>query len=625
MHSQENKLLKVVEKYQVLPFGSIKPNGWIRSQMQNDLDGFLGNLEVFAPDLINDPIYSTGRLHKKSKASDSKNSPSVDAGVEEQYKWWNSETQSNWWDGYIRNVILLNDKKGLEKTRKYIDKVIENQDTDGYIGIYDRSQRYNFETDNGELWAKTTILRSLLAFYDYSKDDKILNSVTKAIDNVMINYPINNSSPFTSGNEFNGGVAHGLTFTDVLDKMYQITSDKKYTDYALFLYNDFSKSYQSEKDGQLQNILEPSYMLQSHGVHTFEQLRPLIVAAYAQKNAELQKAINVYVNKIEKVTTISGGAIGDEWITSRTADATQTGYEYCSLQELMDSYSVLFQKQGDVKTLEAIENIFFNAAQGSRNPEHSCIAYLKTDNSYEMLGSKNGQTQPGRLQTRYKYSPVHKDVTVCCVPNAGRITPYFLQKSWLKEDQNTLVAALLCPNVLETTINNIPVTIDENTNFPFENKFNFKISNPKNADFILKIRKPIWAKAIVCNKNYCLDNGFIVFEEKLNDNENIELEFTAEIIIKQDANDEKYFTYGALLFARPIASNEIKVKSFKKVYDNWLYEPKNRDQFGFVQDNKAKYQNQTIELILKNLKNNQFENQKLIPIGKTILRQTSFK
>lgn len=52
-----------------------------------------------------------------------------------------------------------------------------------------------------------------------------------------------------------------------------------------------------------------------------------------------------------------------------------------------------------------IENIFFNAAQGSRNPDHSCIAYLKTDNSFEMEGSKNGLKDGEHQQTRYKYSP----------------------------------------------------------------------------------------------------------------------------------------------------------------------------------------------------------------------------
>jgi hypothetical protein len=101
---------KVEEKFKMLPFGSIKPSGWIKKQMQKDIVGFVGNLDKIVPSLINDPIYSAGRLHKNSKAKDLGNQKEGDAAGDEQYKWWNSETQSNWWDGYIRNVLLLDDK-----------------------------------------------------------------------------------------------------------------------------------------------------------------------------------------------------------------------------------------------------------------------------------------------------------------------------------------------------------------------------------------------------------------------------------------------------------------------------------------------------------------------------------
>ena len=225
---------KKAEKYQILPFGSIKPTGWLKAQMQKDVNGFVGNLDKLVPDLINDPIYSTGRLHKNSKVKDLGNNKEGDAEGSDQYKWWNSETQSNWWDGYIRNVILINDKTGLEKVTTYVEAVLKSQDADGYIGIYDKELRYNFNSENGELWSKATMYRGLLAYYEYSKDEKVWNALVKAVANVMTNYPINNSSPFSSGKAFNGGVSHGLTFTDVLDKMYQITGDTQYADYALF-------------------------------------------------------------------------------------------------------------------------------------------------------------------------------------------------------------------------------------------------------------------------------------------------------------------------------------------------------------------------------------------------------
>ena len=369
LNAQMSKPSKIKEKYKVLPFGSIQPSGWIKTQMQKDMAGFVGNLDKLVPELINDPIYSSGRLHKNSEVKDLGNLKEGDTEGSEQYKWWNSETQSNWWDAYIRNAILLNDQAALKKVETYIQQVLKSQDEDGYIGIYDKELRYQFNSENGELWSKATMYRGLLAYYEYSKDKKVWKAIVSAVDNVMKNYPIYESSPYSSGNEFNGGVSHGLTFTDVLDKMYQLTGDTKYTDYALFLFLDFSKTYQSEKDVQLTNILNPNYKLQSHGVHTFEHLRPLIIAAYTTKQDDIQKALGIYIKRIEQSTTITGGAIGDEWIAERSADATHTGYEYCSLQELLDSYSVLFQKQGNAQTAESIENIFYNAAQGSRNPQ----------------------------------------------------------------------------------------------------------------------------------------------------------------------------------------------------------------------------------------------------------------
>ena len=624
VNSQEKNPNKVVEKYQILPFGSIKPSGWLKVQMQKDVDGFVGNLDKLVPELINDPIYSSGRLHKNSKLKDLGNNKEGDTEGSEQYKWWNSETQSNWWDGYIRNVILLNDKKGLEKVDNYIQRILKTQDKDGYIGIYDKELRYNFNSENGELWSKTTMYRGMLAYYEHSKDAKLWNAIVRAVDNVMINYPINNSSPYSSGKEFNGGVSHGLTFTDVLDKMYQITGDTKYTDYALFLYRDFCKTYQCEKDVQLENILNPNYKLQSHGVHTYEQLRPLIVAAYASNDVELQKALQIYIERIEKSTTLTGGAIGDEWIAQRTANATHTGYEYCSLHELLDSYTVLFQKQGTSKSAEMVENIFYNAAQGSRNPDHSCIAYLKTDNSFGMDGTKNGEVETNRKQTRYKYSPAHQDVAVCCNPNAGRITPYFIEKSWLIENDNVLVNVLLTPNILETKIQNQLVKIETITEYPYQNKFIYKISNPKYAQFIIKIRKPSWATKVLTNDSYTIDNEFLVFDRKIGKEDKIQIEFLTEIQIKEDANKEKYFSYGPLFYAKSFESIEQKGKSYLTNFDDLFYVSKDKSSYQFIIDNQAKYENGKIEIKAKNKSNNQIETIQLVPFGKTILRQVSF-
>jgi len=615
----------IADRYQTLPFGSIKPSGWLKTQMQKDMAGFVGHLDQLIPELINDPIYGAERLHKHSKAKDLGNLKSGDAEGDEQYKWWNSETQSNWWDGYIRNAFLLDDQQAIEKIKKYIVRMLATQDEDGYLGIYDKELRFKFTGENGELWAKTTLYRGLLAYYECTKDQKVWNALIRAVDNVMANYPVNKSQPFFAGKDFSGGVAHGLTFTDVLDRMHQLTGDSKYIDYAAFLYRNFSENYSSEKDVQLKNILDPTYKLQSHGAHTYEHLRPLVVAAYATGDPELMKALQVYLERIKRCTTPTGGAIGDEWIGGRQEDATHAGYEYCSLQELMDSYIVLLQKSGETKAAEEIETIFYNAAQGSRNPEHSCIAYLKTDNSYEMLGMKNGELEPGRNQTRYKYSPVHQDVAVCCVPNAGRISPYFLQGCWFKEGENGLVASVLSPNILETSIKNVRVTIEEITEYPYQNHFIFNIKADQEIPFQLKIRKPGWATSVQTNENYRIEGGYLLFDRRFSRNDQIELEFKTEVQVKEDLNHEKYFSYGALIYAKPIAATAHEGKSYAPGFEDLTYSPSDSSRFEFFQDSQARFEEGKISVNLKNKATKETEKRELIPVGKTMLRQVTFR
>ncbi|NVO19917.1 MAG: glycoside hydrolase family 127 protein [Bacteroidetes bacterium] len=614
----------IIAKYQRIPFGSIKPSGWLKEQMQKDMAGFVGNLDQLVPELISDPIYAEGRLQKHSRAKDLGNNKEGDAEGDEQYKWWNSETQSNWWDGYIRNTLLLDDPSSRGKVKEHISKVLESQDKDGYLGIYDKETRYNFTSENGELWSKTTLLRGLLAYYEATGNEQVWDAIVKAVDNVMDNYPINKSNPFYAGKEFAGGVAHGLTFTDVLDRLYQLTGDRKYWDYATFLYLNYSRNFSCEKDIQLASIFNPDYKLQGHGAHTYEHLRPLLVAAFATGSDSLKKAVEIYLSRIRNTTTVTGGAIGDEWIAGREADATNTGYEYCSLQELLDSYSSLLQKTGNAEFADEIETIFYNAAQGSRNPDHSCIAYLKTDNSYEMLGTRNGEVEPDRNQTRYKYSPAHQDVAVCCNPNAGRISSYFLQSSWMLEGENTLVATLLAPNILETKIKGVNIKIEDETTYPYDNHCVFRIHLDSPMHLKLKIRKPGWAISVHTKEAYQLVDGYLLIERTFAPDDRVDLEFMTNVEVKENPNHEKSFAYGALVYAKPIAATEKKGRQYAPGFSDYFYSPENNSRYTFTDQGKVTFKNGKITTSLMNKETQKIEKVELVPFGKTILRQVSF-
>ncbi len=615
----------IMGAFEPLPFGSIQPTGWLKTQMEADLDGFVGHLDDLVPDLIHDPIYGAGRLHAHSEAKDLGNLKSGDAEGDYQYKWWNSETQSNWWDGYIRNVLLVGDSAQKDKVDRYITAILKTQDADGYLGIYSPELRYHFQAENGELWSKATLYRGLLAYYEGTNDPKVWKALVRAVDNVMTNYPVNASEPFFAGDGFTGGVSHGLTFTDVLHSMYQLSGDRKYLDYAVFFYQNFSKNHASEADAQLANILDPAYRLKAHGVHTYEHLRPLALAAYGSDDSTLQRALDIYLGRIARATTPAGGPIGDEWIGERDADATDVGYEYCSIHELMDSYATLLRLSGHAQYGDLMENIFYNAAQGARDPNHSCIAYLKTDNSYEMLGTKNGEAEPGRNQTRYKYSPVHQDVAVCCTPNAGKISPYFVQNAWMRQGDSTLVAALLLPNELHTTLGGKTIVIRTETDYPAGNRFVFHLSQVSPADFTLKIRKPAWATGIETSENWKEENGFVVIRRLFSSEDSIALAFSTVPRVVVSSKNEHYFFVGVQAYALPIASAESTGRTYLPGFSDRFYQPvKGVARFRYVANTPMILLGQTLRVQLENTASGKKEEVDLVPMGRTVLRQVGF-
>ena len=295
----------------------------------------------------------------------------------------------------------------------------------------------------------------------------------------------------------------------------------------------------------------------------------------------------------------------------------------------MNSYEDLFLKTGESIFGDKVEKLFFNAAQGSRDPGQSCIAYLKTDNSYYMAGGLNGDTSD-KKQTRYSYSPVHQDAAVCCVPNAGRITPYYVQNMWMKNKEG-LIASLLGPCDLSTEINRTKIHILESTSYPYNYSIEFKIEISKPTIFDIKIRKPSWVNKFSVKGDWIEKDGFIIIHKTWKNNDKIVIHFFPQPEAKTDAKNEYYFTYGALVLAHPIEVTENITRNYPlRGFHDFQYQPVSLVVYKYAGDTKPeitienKYKLQfTTSMFNPVIKKN--EAIELVPMGKTILRQVSFK
>ena len=632
---EQTVMIEMKSLKNVLPnLKEILPSGWIKEFMDKDLEnGFIGQLDYLVKELIvEDDIYGANRRGSGSEVPDL-GIVETNQESQAQYAWWNSETQSNWLDGFFRTSVMLRNQRMIEKAEKYLEQRRNTQEKDGYLGIYRPELRYQEGIENGELWAQATLMRALLAYYEYTQDPEVLESIEKALDLTMSKYPKGKSRPFSTDREDPGtccaGLSHGLAITDGYLELYRITGEEKYLEYCVFLYENFSKEKRLESDVTISNLNSNPILFRSHGVHTYEHIRALgIFSAAAGKWEILEKCLE----KLEDYLCPSGGPAGDEWIRPEGADASLTGYEYCSIHELLHSYCLLLQITGRAEWADRVEWLLFNAGKGAHHPTESAVAYLKSDNSYAME-SVFQMPQPHcnvKKQTRYKYSPTHQDVAVCCVPNAGRIMPYYLQNMWHKKE-NGFTKMLYGPSVFETEYAGSRIRIEEESSYPAGKEILLKVFSERQAVFTLTLRKPSWWMAVTVENVHCEEEGdFLAIRREWSGLTEIKITYQQKLRLHPWKNGEFYFSYGANVLSLPIASQKRTVKRYALPgLEDTEYLPKENEFYGYElpADIENRLNDGMVEsgIPVWNPNTGKEETCLFVPMGNTILRKVTFR
>ena len=545
--------------FQHLALRAVQPEGWLAARLRRDLDGFVGNLDQLAPDLIlDDDIYGADRITAAAKLKDVgalMDSDDPDAAL--QFMWWNSETQSNWREGWLRHILLVGTEAERLRVREYVDRMIETIQPDGYLGIYAPDLRFPSSGENGELWAQTTVGRALLGYIEATADRDhaalVLANLIAAADVTMRALRSEGRAPVPQG--CGGGGAHGLAYTDVLDRLADLTGDETYRQHAAWMYRAFSCSDVSESDAVASNLRDPARKFQSHGVHTYEHLRSLVVAAEVSADPLLGAALEHYLVKLSTCLTPASGPIGDEWIAGKDADAWDTGYEFCSTVELMDSLLRLMNSTGDLAYADVIEASFLNAGFGAWHPDLSAIAYLQTDNAISMAGQRFG-LEPDPVQSRYRYSPVHRQAAVCCVPNAGKLLPTYLRGAILR-DGDDVVIALFGPICAQINVRGVEVELRVVTRFPDELALQVEVIALEPVEFSLIVRKPRWALDVTTTASVdCViteQADRLVLLQTWSE-QTVEIVFAAPPRFAADARGDAYVKLGPRLYALSIPS-----------------------------------------------------------------------
>ncbi len=315
--------------------------------------------------------------------------------------------------------------------------------------------------------------------------------------------------------------------------------------------------------------------------------------------------------------------------------------------ELSHFYASALQKTGEIQYADKAEKIVFNAMQGTRNHNGKGITYCKTDNC-SILHKKSPQSAFEEEDGRYKYSPTHADMAVCCNPSYARNLPYFVSNMWMKADGG-FAAVLYGPSTLTSSYKGSLIQIEEKTNYPFSDEIEFLFTTDSEIEFKIYLRKPNWTEKLtieIAHAEINQENGFYVIKKKWKTGDKIKVSFENEIKPVYVNNNEIALQRGALVYALEIPRKEEIIKTYDlEEFTDYMVFPtdsiyrnlslngfENKENFGFkyVKDLKSNnsdfWYNGTTYLKgeLYDSKSKKNISVKLKPMGSTILRQLTF-
>ena len=610
-------------QFEFLRVGEVQPRGWLLEQIRTDATQGYGPVLDRLTDRCEVPVFDS--RHKSELAK-----PKIGE------VWWNGETTGNWLDGLIRTAYLSGDAAAKRQVDGMVTRILAMQEEDGYLGTYPRALRFEqpVTNKNGELWSQTCLFRGLLAYHEFTGRRDVLEAVRRASKLMILKYGPDKPYWKEGSVGAGGGPGHNIMFVDICEWLYRLTGDKSFVEFSRFLYDGYSELVEiRERDIQLRNLADMNQLFEGHGAHVMEHLRVPLFVHHATGDAKYRVAAENCFPKTARHLSAGGACISDEGVHQRPGSPS-IGCEYCTMLELLHSLQSGVEKTGRAPLADWIEVLAFNAAQGARQRDGKAIQYCTRDNQFEATRKGAG--------SRFKLSPTHDDVAVCCPVTALKFFPYFVNQLWMKTSDG-LVAVSYAPNELVTTVNGVKVRITSETVYPFEDEVWMTIAPEKPVKFALRLRVPGWssgAKLDAAGASVSDADGWKVLTKEWRAGDRITVAFNPAIERKAMANGEIYWKRGPLVYALPIASERKASRNYAvEGFADYEYTPeagafwdyavdKGSGEFQF--EKVAAKGNPWAEPPLRltgklfNRKSNVNELVALVPMGTSLLRRTAF-
>ncbi len=448
-----------------LPIGAIRPEGWLRTQLQLEAEGF------------------SGRLGEISQFCKYEGNGWVTPGATE--RGW--EEVPYWLKGFTDLGFVLGDTRIVAEARRWLDAVFANQQTDGYFGT-----RKNLDMKRGDepemhadkptqvidLWPNMIMLYPLRTLYEATGDKRVIPFMLQYFK-WQTTIPRDGFLP-ASWQKYRGG--------DNLDSIYWLYNR---TGQAWLL--DLAKQNHERTADWFGNI--PTW----HGVNISQGFRE--PAQYFQQTRDA-KFVDATERSYRLVIDEYGQVPGGMFAADENARPGHTGArqaaETCSMAEFLLSDEMLVKITGDPRWADRAEDVAFNSLPAAMTPDLKGLHYLTAANQVQLDRTSKSPDIENRGDM-FSYNPYQYR---CCQHNVAHAWPYYAEHLWMATAENGLAAVLYSASSVTAKVGNGgTVRITEKTDYPFDETVSFTLEMKLDVKFPLKLRVPAWARNAVATVN----------------------------------------------------------------------------------------------------------------------------
>lgn len=483
-----------------LPIGAIKPQGWVRKQLELEADGF------------------TGHLTELSRFLRKENNAWLSPAGKGHSPW---EEVPYWLKGFGDCGYVLGDQRIIKEARRWIEAAIASQREDGWFGPEANRGGSRRARGKPDVWPNMIMLNVLQSYYEYSGDKRVLDLMTRYFRWEL-----------------------SVPDEDFLPPFWQQQRASDNMASVYWLYNRTGEEWVLKLATKIHRNMAPwsKGVANWHGVNICQCFRaPAVYYQQSKDPKHLKATESNYQTVLGIYGQVPGGMFGADENCREGYTGPRQAAESCSMIEMMLSDEMLLKITGEVKWADRCEDVALNSWPAATTPDLKGLHYLTAPN---MVLCDRHSKSPG-LQNGGPMLLFDPHLHRCCQHNTGHGWPRYAQHLWLATPGNGLAAVLYAPCKVTAKVGDgTEVTITEATLYPFSEVVELCISTPKPVEFPLYLRVPAWCDAPTVQINdegtqvMAGRHGYIRIHRRWSDGDLVHLQLPMKITLRKWAKNK---------------------------------------------------------------------------------------